>query len=69
MAPSQDQQKVLLEMGNWLRKNGEAIYETRPWYTYGEGPTKEPEGDFKNHQEFLKVVYSAKDVRFNAKGK
>ncbi len=63
-----DQKNVLLKMGEWLSKYGESIYETRPWYTYGEGPTKEPEGNFSNHQEFLKIKYSAKDVRFTTKG-
>jgi len=59
-----DQQDVLLKMGEWLKKYGEAIYGSRPWYTFGEGPTKEPEGHFKNHKAFLKVKYSAKDVRY-----
>ena len=31
---------ILLEMGAWLRTNGEAIYGSRPWLLYGEGPTK-----------------------------
>ncbi len=60
----EDQRNVLLKMGEWLKTNGEAIYETRPWYTFGEGPTKEPEGHFSNHKAFLKVKYSAKDVRY-----
>ncbi|MCD6355086.1 MAG: alpha-L-fucosidase [Prolixibacteraceae bacterium] len=63
-----DQQNVLLTMGKWLEKYGEAIYATRPWYTFGEGPTKEPEGNFKNHQKFLKIKYSANDVRYTTKG-
>ena len=33
-----DQQAVLLEVGKWLDINGEAIYGTRPWTQYGEGP-------------------------------
>ncbi len=64
----EDQQNVLLKIGEWLNLNGEAIYETRPWYTFGEGPTIEPEGHFENHQEFLKVKYSSKDFRFTTKG-
>ncbi|MEM9660191.1 MAG: alpha-L-fucosidase C-terminal domain-containing protein, partial [Planctomycetota bacterium] len=47
-----------------LGKFGEAIYETRPWITFGEGPTKEPEGGFREYGKFLKLEYSAKDVRY-----
>ena len=62
-----DQQQVLLDIGDWLSKYGEAIYETRPWYTFGEGPTKEPEGHFKYHRDFLKIIYSSDDVRYTKK--
>ncbi|MBN1999062.1 alpha-L-fucosidase [candidate division KSB1 bacterium] len=64
----QDQKDVLLAIGDWLGKYGEAIYSTRPWYTFGEGPTKEPEGHFKYHQEFLKIKYTEKDIRYTTKG-
>lgn len=63
----EDQKRVLLSMGAWLEQNGEAIYETRPWYTYGEGPTIEPEGHFDNHEQFLKIKYSADDIRYTTK--
>ena len=56
-----------LGMGAWLQKYGESVYETRPWYTYGEGPTIQPEGDFAYHQEFLKIRYSWKDVRYTTR--
>lgn len=62
-----DQKEVLLDMGRWLERFGEAIYGTRPWYTFGEGPTKEPEGHFKNREAFLKIKYSWKDVRYTKK--
>ena len=64
----ENQKEVLKTIGVWLEKYGEAIYETRPWYTFGEGPTKEPEGHFKNAKDFLKLKYSNKDFRFTTKG-
>jgi alpha-L-fucosidase len=36
----QEQKDILLSMGSWLQKYGEAIYRTRAWEKYGEGPTK-----------------------------
>jgi len=64
----ENQKDVLLALGEWMQVNGEAIYETRPWITFGEGPTKEPEGHFANHRDFEKLVYTNKDIRFTAKG-
>jgi alpha-L-fucosidase len=63
-----DQRNTLLGMGDWLKKYGQSIYATRPWYTYGEGPTIQPEGDFANADKFLKVKYSYKDIRYTTKG-
>ena len=36
----QEQKNILLAMGAWLKKYGEAVYATRAWEKYGEGPTK-----------------------------
>ena len=33
------EEQMLLEIGRWLKVNGEAVYGTRPWKVYGEGPT------------------------------
>ena len=54
-------QNVLREIGAWLRVNGEAIYSTRPWHIYGEGPTKVAEGAFQDKKE---QTFTAQDVRF-----
>src|SRR5580692_8000946 len=58
-------QSVLREVGAWLKVNGEAIYGTRPWKIYGEGPTKVAAGSFHDTDT---AGYSAEDFRFTTKG-
>jgi len=59
-----DQREVLLGIGAWLGACGEAIYGTRPWVTFGEGPTR-----MKKSGHFVgTVAYTPKDVRFTTKG-
>ncbi|MEM1063226.1 MAG: alpha-L-fucosidase [Planctomycetota bacterium] len=62
----QDQRDVLLELGAWLEVHGEAIYETRPFVTYGHGPTKPKKG---RHGGFrLTDPYTPQDVRYTRNG-
>ena len=58
-------QQVLRDIGSWLAANGEAIYGTRPWRIYGEGPTKVAGGSFHDTDT---AQYTAEDFRFTTKG-
>ena len=58
-------QQVLLEVGAWLNVNGDAIYGTRPWRIYGEGPTKVAAGSFHDTDT---ANYKPEDFRFTTKG-
>ncbi len=47
--------EALLTVGNWLGTYGDAIYGTRPWIVYGEGPTNNS-GD--------SYTFTERDIRF-----
>ena len=54
----------LLEIGAWLDQNGEAIYGTRPWEVYGEGPAKVTEGHLSEREN---ADNTSEDIRFTVK--
>jgi len=59
------EQEILREIGDWLKVNGDAIYGTRPWKIYGEGPTQVVEGSFNDTK---RESFSAEDFRFTSRG-
>jgi alpha-L-fucosidase len=58
--------QILLQVGGWLHTNGEAIYSTRPWTQFGEGPTQVAAGSFHDTEV---QTYTPADFRFTTKGK
>ena len=62
--PDEDQQ-ILLDVGRWLTVNGEAIYDTRPWKVFGEGPTEVVTGGFTDTK---RRAFTSQDIRFTTRG-
>src|SRR6185312_6355171 len=52
---------ILERIGAWMAINGEAIYATRPWKVYGEGPNVIRAGSFQGKSI---AQLSARDIRF-----
>ena len=38
--PGEGARRCWRQLGGWMKVNGEAIYGSRPWQVYGEGPTR-----------------------------
>ncbi len=62
--------KILEDMAAWNKDNGEAIYGSRPWHVFGEGPSlSKTQG--KGHSDGIKDIraYESGDLRFTTNGK
>ena len=57
--------EMLREIGAWLKVNGEAIYGSRPWKIYGEGPTETVEGHLSEQRN---KRMGPEDIRFTTQG-
>ena len=58
--PKEDRE-ILLDIGRWLKVNGEAIYGAKLWKFVAEGPTRIQEGQFADGVE---KTFTAQDIRF-----
>ena len=61
-----DERAFLEAIATWIPRHGEAIYGTRPFSVFGEGP---PDGtNNSNFNERNQRAYTAEDIRFTQKG-
>ncbi len=64
------EEKILMEFGDWMNTNKEAIYDTQPWKVFGEGPIANSDIAI-NAQGFNEGYYTnatAQEIRFTQKG-
>ena len=59
-----EERQVLTEIGAWMDVNGEGIYDTTYWKTFGEGPTQVKEGAFSDTD---REPFTSRDVRYTYK--
>ena len=64
--PDSDEIEIVSKIGGWLKVNGPAIYATRPWEIYGEGPSTQSseKGHFDGQADVSKMPFTAEDIRF-----
>jgi alpha-L-fucosidase len=65
-----DEVAFLQCIAGWMDNNSEAIFGTRPWKVYGEGPSVEEaaeKGQFGGARDVRSKPYTAEDIRFTTK--
>ena len=65
-----DERSIVEEIGVWMQQNGEAIYDTRPWKVFGEGPAIGNTAPLsaQGFNEGKGKPFTAEDIRFTTKG-
>jgi alpha-L-fucosidase len=65
-----DELAVVEEIGEWMNINKEAIYATRPWKIFGEGPALDNAAPLsaQGFNEGKGKPFESKDIRFTTKG-
>jgi alpha-L-fucosidase len=64
-----DEVKVLGALADWMGPHGEAIYGTRPFATYGEGPSTTAPAPASRFGGIADVrQYTAEDIRYTSRG-
>lgn len=66
-----EERAVVESIGAWMQVNSEAIYGTRPWRVFGEGPAIESAAPIsaQGFNEGKGKPFVAEDIRFTTKGK
>jgi len=59
--------QILQELAQWMAVNEEAIFATRPWKIFGEGPSQAVKSA-RAHGNEEQLQYTAADIRFTTKG-
>jgi alpha-L-fucosidase len=59
-----DERAILEALAAWMKTNGEAIFSSRPWRRFGEGPTQVKGGMFA---ESKAAPFTAEDIRFTVR--
>jgi alpha-L-fucosidase len=69
---SEQEREIMHGIGRWMKVNGEAIYGSRPWKTYAEGPTvlrsmKKRNNGRVDEQWDWRKQFTSQDIRFTTK--
>jgi len=67
-----EERKILSAITDWMSVNSEGIYATRPWKTYGAGPSTQPPAERQGRLGFNengRTELTSADIRFTGKGR